>query len=339
MSVSMLCSMAGGIAFFLYGMWILRTHLEEAAGERMRRVLAGMTATPLRGLSAGIAVTAALQSSSAAMVILVGLVSANLLSLRQAAWLVFGANIGTTVTGQLLAFDLRALAPALAFCGIVLLLCGRGGWKRSGGCIGGLGLLFLGMGQMGAAMVPLGQQEGFRQVLTKCEQPFAGILAGSIFAAIIQSSSAAVGSLQALAGDGLLTLSQAMYQVFGQNIGTCATAFLALTGLKEGAGRKGEAEWEWSVAGRQAAARVALFHLLVNVIGTVFFTSFCQIFPAQRWVVALSPDDVPRQIANVHTFFNVGTMLMLAPFAERLAGWVEAVGSAPRRPKRGARGK
>ncbi len=322
MSVSILCSVLGGLAFFLYGMWMMRANLEAAAGERLARILEEMTSSPLRGLFAGIAVTMLLQSSSAVMVILIGLVSAGLLSLGQAIWLILGANIGTTVTGQLLAFDIGPLACLLAFVGIVLMLAGREGWKTAGGILGGIGLLFLGMEQMGAALAPLGQQEQMQDFLAKCCHPAAGILAGTSITAVIQSSSGAIGILQTLAREGLVTLDQCIYQVFGQNIGTCATAFLALLGTRRGEGRPGE---ERPGKGR-AARKVALLHLLVNVIGTVFFTAFCQLLPVVEWLEALTPGDVPRQIANVHTFFNVGTMVVVAPFGARLARWMEAAG-------------
>lgn len=321
MSVSALCSLAGGLAFFLYGMWMMRTNLEEAAGRRLSQMLGQMTATPLRGLLAGIGITALLQSSSAMMVILVGLTSSGLLTLGQAVWLILGANIGTTVTGQLLAFQTGPLASVLALVGILLMLGGKGLHKTAGGILGGVGLLFLGMEQMGAALLPLGQQEQFRGFLTNCRHPLAGILAGVLITAVIQSSSAAVGILQTLAREGLVTLDQSIYQVFGQNIGTCVTAFLALLGTgRRGGGLPGRGG---GLSGRGAALKVAVLHLLVNFIGTVFFTVFCQLLPAGQWIEALSPGDVPRQIANVHTFFNVGTMLLLAPFGTRLAGFVE----------------
>lgn len=319
MSVSILCSVLGGLAFFLYGMWIMRANLEAAAGERMARILREMTASPWRGLLAGIAVTVLLQSSSAVMVILIGLVSSGLLSLGQAIWLILGANIGTTVTGQLLAFDIGPLASVLAFLGIVLMLGGKGGFHTAGGILGGVGLLFLGMEQMGAALAPLGQQEQMQGFLAKCCHPAAGILAGTCITAVIQSSSGAIGILQTLAREGLVTLDQCIYQVFGQNIGTCATAFLALLGIRRGAKKAGE---------RSAAWKVALLHLLVNLIGTAFFTVFCQLLPVAGWMEALAPGDVPRQIANVHTFFNVGTMLVMAPFGERLARRLEAAGGS-----------
>ena len=332
MSVSILCSLLGGLAFFLYGMWMMRDGLEEAAGERLSKILREMTASPLRGLFAGIVVTALLQSSSAMMVILIGLMSARLLTLGQTIWLILGANIGTTVTGQLLAFDIGPLASVLAFAGILLMLCAKEGLKYAGSIAGGLGLLFLGMEQMGAALLPMGQTTVFRQLLTKCDHPFAGILAGVVLTAVIQSSSAAVGILQTLAREGLITLGQSIYQVFGQNIGTCATAFLALLGTGGAAGRAGKDGR--GAAGRKAAetpgkgvaVKVALLHLLVNLIGTVIFTVFCALLPAEQWIAALSPGNVPRQIANVHTLFNVGTMLALAPFGEKLAGWVEKAG-------------
>ena len=223
MSIHSFFSLLGGLALFLYGMQMMSTNLEAAAGSRMKQILERLTANRFLGVFVGAGITAIIQSSSATTVMVVGFVNSQLMTLKQAVWIIMGANIGTTVTGQLIALDIGAIAPLIAFAGVALILFVKQKKVQfAGGIIAGLGILFLGMGMMSAAMIPLRDSQHFVNLMTKFSNPFLGILAGAAFTAIIQSSSASVGILQALAVSGLIGLDSAVFVLFGQNIGELA---------------------------------------------------------------------------------------------------------------------
>lgn len=302
MSLALCLELLGGLSLFLYGMQMMSTNLEAAAGNRMKDILERLTANRFLGVLVGASITAIIQSSSATTVMVVGFVNAGLMKLNQAVWLIMGANIGTTITGQLIALDVGLYAPLLAFAGVVMILFIK---KRKvnniGGIIAGLGVLFIGMGMMSDAMLPLRDSEVFVSLMTKFSNPLLGILAGAVFTAIIQSSSASVGILQALAMSGLIGLDGAVFVLFGQNIGTCITAVLAAIGT-----------------GRNAK-RTTVIHLLFNMIGTVVFVVICLTTPFVPLMVSLVPENPAAQIANVHTVFNITTTLLLLPFGNLLA--------------------
>ena len=302
MSIQSFFSLLGGLALFLYGMQMMSTNLEAAAGSRMKQILERLTANRFLGVIVGAGITAIIQSSSATTVMVVGFVNSQLMTLKQAVWIIMGANIGTTVTGQLIALDIGAIAPLIAFAGVALILFVKQKKVQfSGGIIAGLGILFLGMGMMSAAMIPLRDSQHFVNLMTKFSNPFLGILAGAAFTAIIQSSSASVGILQALAVSGLIGLDSAVFVLFGQNIGTCITAVLA------------------SIGANRDAKRTTLIHLIFNVIGTTVFTLICLVSPFTQWMASFTPDNPAAQIANVHTLFNIITTLLLLPFGTQLA--------------------
>lgn len=302
MSMGMAFGLLGGLALFLYGMQMMSVNLEAAAGSRMKHILERLTANRFLGVCVGAGITAVIQSSSATTVMVVGFVNSGLMTLKQAVWIIMGANIGTTVTGQLIALDIGELAPLIAFIGVALILfVKRKNVQFAGGIIAGLGILFIGMGMMGDAMVPLQESEAFVNLMTRFSNPFLGILAGAVFTAIIQSSSASVGILQALAVSGLIGLDSAVFVLFGQNIGTCITAALA------------------SIGASRDAKRATLIHLLFNVIGTAVFTTVCIMWPLTGLVGSFTPDNPAAQIANIHTLFNVMTTLLLLPFGAHLA--------------------
>ena len=302
MSVSGLLSLLGGLALFLYGMQMMSSGLEAAAGSKMKLILERLTANRFLGVFVGAGITAIIQSSSATTVMVVGFVNSQLMTLKQAVWIIMGANIGTTVTGQLIALDIGAIAPLIAFAGVALILFVKQKKVQfAGGIIAGLGILFLGMGMMSAAMIPLRDSQHFVNLMTKFSNPFLGILAGAAFTAIIQSSSASVGILQALAVSGLIGLDSAVFVLFGQNIGTCITAVLA------------------SIGANRDAKRTTLIHLIFNVIGTTVFTLICLVSPFTQWMASFTPDNPAAQIANVHTLFNIVTTLLLLPFGTQLA--------------------
>ena len=296
MSFTYLMGLLGGLALFLYGMQMMSDGLESAAGNKMKTILEKLTANRFVGVFVGALITAIIQSSSATTVMVVGFVNSGMMTLRQAVWIIMGANIGTTITGQLIALDVGELAPLIAFLGVAAMVFIKNEKvKYIGEIFAGLGILFIGMDMMGNAMKPLAESEKFVGLLTTFENPILGILAGAVFTAIIQSSSASVGILQALAGSGVIGLSSAAYVLFGQNIGTCITAFLA------------------SVGTSRNAKRTTVIHIMFNVFGTIVFTVLCLATPLTAMVEGWTPGDAPKQIANLHTLFNIVTTLLLLP--------------------------
>ena len=302
MGITDVLSLFGGLALFLYGMQMMSTGLEAAAGNRMKSILEKLTSNRIKGVLVGAAITAVIQSSSATTVMVVGFVNSGLMTLKQAVWVIMGANIGTTITGQLIALDIGAIAPLFAIAGVAAIMFVKNEKVHHISSIfAGLGILFMGMDMMGAAMSPLKDSEAFISLMTKFDNPLIGILVGALFTAVIQSSSASVGILQALASTGMIPLSSAVFVLFGQNIGTCITAVLASIGMKVN------------------AKRTTVIHLLFNIIGTVLFTVICLVTPYVQWIEALTPGDAVAQIANAHTVFNIVTTILLLPFGTYMA--------------------
>lgn len=301
MSAESVFILFGGLALFLYGMHMMSSNLEVIAGHRMKAILEKLTANRFLGVFVGAAITAIIQSSSATTVMVVGFVNSGLMTLKQAVWIIMGANIGTTVTGQLIALDIGMVAPLIAFIGVVPAVFIKNKKLQSlGGILAGLGILFIGMNLMSESMMPLRSSELFINMMTQFKNPVIGILTGMVFTAVIQSSSASVGILQALAVSGLIGLDGAVYVLFGQNIGTCITAVLA------------------SLGANRNAKRTTLIHLLFNIIGTVCFLLVSAFTPFTEWMKAVT-DNPAAQIANVHTIFNITTTLLLLPFGNLLA--------------------
>lgn len=301
MKLTNLFSMLGGLALFLYGMNMMSNGLEMAAGDKMKTILEKLTSNRILGVLVGALVTAIIQSSSATTVMVVGFVNSGLMSLTSAVWVIMGANIGTTITGQLIAIDITTIAPLIAFIGVAMIVFFKSQKLDAiGGVIGGLGILFIGMETMSSAMVPLRTMPEFVGLISKFQNPFIGILVGALFTALIQSSSASVGILQALAKSGVMTLSSSIYVLFGQNIGTCITSVLASIGTSKN------------------AKRTTIIHLSFNIIGTVLFVTISMLFPFADLVQSLTPSNVAAQIANVHTIFNVTTTLLLLPIGTKL---------------------
>lgn len=302
MGITDVLALLGGLALFLYGMQMMSTGLEAAAGNRMKSILEKLTSNRVKGVLFGAAITAVIQSSSATTVMVVGFVNSGLMTLKQAVWVIMGANIGTTITGQLIALDIGAIAPLFAIAGVgAIMFIKSEKVHHISSIFAGLGILFMGMDMMGAAMSPLKESEAFISLMTKFDNPLLGILVGALFTAVIQSSSASVGILQALASTGMIPLSSAVFVLFGQNIGTCITAVLASIGMKVN------------------AKRTTVIHLLFNIIGTVLFTVICLVTPYVTWIEAMTPGDPVAQIANAHTVFNIVTTLLLLPFGTHMA--------------------
>ena len=302
MKLTDLIGLLGGLGLFLYGMQMMSNGLEAAAGNRKKKILEKLTANRFLGVVVGAVITAVIQSSSATTVMVVGFVNSGMMTLQQAVWIIMGANVGTTITGQLIALDVGAIAPLFAFIGVAFIVFLKNEkLHHYGKIIAGLGILFIGMDMMSAAMVPLRESETFVNIITRFSNPVLGILAGAIFTAIIQSSSASVGILQALASSGVIGLPQAVYVLFGQNIGTCITAVLA------------------SIGTSRVAKRTTIIHLLFNIIGTTLFTIICILTPFTTLVEGFTPNNVSAQIANMHTIFNITTTILLIPFGTYLA--------------------
>lgn len=242
--------MLGGLALFLYGMSMMSEGLESMMGQRMAYVLERLTDTKWKAVFVGIIITALIQSSSAMTVMLIGFVNAKLMPLQRAVWVILGANIGTTITGQMLTLDIARYAPFLAIIGVILIFTSH--YQNIGQAIGGIGLLFMGLDMMSLSMEPLKNSTFFLSLLQYATHPIFGIFIGSLFTGIIQSSSASIGILQALARQGIVTLEQAAYLIFGFDIGTCVTGLIA------------------SLSGHKNSQRLALFHLIINILVQLF---------------------------------------------------------------------
>ena len=295
MNASIVLGLLGGLALFLYGMQMMSSGLEAAAGNRMKGILERLTSNRLLGVAVGAVITAVIQSSSATTVMVVGFVNSGMMSLKQAVWVIMGANIGTTITGQLIALDVGAIAPLFAFVGVAMIVfLKKPQLHHYGSILAGLGVLFIGMEMMGTSMEPLREMPAFVNMVSTFSNPLVGIAVGAIFTAIIQSSSASVGILQALAVSGVVGLDTSVYVLFGQNIGTCITAVLAAIGTSRN------------------AKRTTVVHLSFNIIGTILFTILCQVTPLVPFMQSLT-DNPAAQIANMHTLFNVVTTLLLLP--------------------------
>lgn len=302
MKFSYLLGLLGGLALFLYGMQMMSDGLEGAVGNKMKKVLATLTANRFIGVLAGALITAVIQSSSATTVMVVGFVNSGMMTLSQAVWIIMGANIGTTITGQLVALDVGMLAPLFAFIGVAMIMFIKNPKSHHiGKVLAGFGVLFIGMDMMGSAMAPLQDSPAFVSLMTSFTNPLLAIIAGALFTAIIQSSSASVGILQTLASNGLISFNSSVFVLFGQNIGTCITAVLASIGMNKN------------------AKRTTVIHLLFNIIGTIIFTTVCLLFPLADIVGSFTPDSPAAQIANMHTIFNIVTTILLIPFGQYLA--------------------
>ena len=306
MGVELLLGLLGGLALFLYGMQMMSTNLEAAAGNKMKQILERLTSNRFLGVLVGAVITALIQSSSATTVMVVGFVNSGLMTLNQAVWVIMGANSGTTITGQLIALDIGALAPLIAFIGVAILVFVKNKkLQHIAGIVAGIGVLFIGMDMMSSAMSPLRDEPQFVELMTRFSNPLLGILVGAGFTALIQSSSASVGILQALAMSGVIDLHSAVFVLFGQNIGTCITAVLA------------------SIGTTRNAKRATAIHLLFNIIGTAIFVVISLVTPFTDFMIRMAPGNPMAQIANVHTTFNLVTTILLLPFGTMLVKAVE----------------
>jgi phosphate:Na+ symporter len=286
MDYKMIFQLLGGLGLFVYGMKLMGDGLQKAAGEKLKRMLEVLTTNKFLAVLVGAGVTSIIQSSSATTVMIVGFVNAGLMNLFQAAGVIMGANIGTTMTAQLIAFKLTDIAPfILAIGAILVLFCKKKKTRDIGEIILGFGILFVGMSMMEVSMRPLSELNSFKNlIIVLGKHPFMGVLVGLGMTATVQSSSATIGILMALAANSSISLVVALPILFGDNIGTCATALLA------------------SIGTTKNAKRAALIHLIFNVTGTIIFMSA---FKLVLKIVPMFGGDIQRQIANAHTLFNV----------------------------------
>ena len=300
MSIQNFLLFAGGIGLFLFGIKFMGDGLELAAGSKLKKLLEVLTSNRFLAVLVGFVVTAVIQSSSATTVMVIGFVNAGLMNLTQAVGVIMGANIGTTVTSVLIALDLTDIAPLAIFIGVILMIFFKKKMTTHiGQIICGFGLVFLGMSTMSSSMEPLRDFQPFQDFIINANNPFMGVMIGLVMTGIIQSSSATIGILQALAGQGLVPIEFAVYVLYGMNIGTCVTALISTAGTKVN------------------SKRAAVIHLLFNIIGTGIFMLITAYTPYIELLKMIS-DSTMVQISAAHIIFNVVSTVVLFPFANVL---------------------
>ncbi|MFC1665761.1 Na/Pi cotransporter family protein [Pseudomonadota bacterium] len=313
----------GGLAMFLFGMEQMSEGLKSAAGDTLKDVLSRLTKNRFMGALTGAFVTAVLNSSSVTTVLVVGFISAGFMTLSQSVGVIMGANIGSTFTAQIVAFNVTQYALILVAIGFLMLFAGKSeNTRHYGSMVMGLGLVFYGMGVMGDAMLPLRDYQPFLDLMVRMENPLLGILVGAIFTGLVQSSAATTGIAIVMASSGLISLTAGIALAFGSNIGTCVTAVLA------------------SIGKPVEAVRAAIVHIIFNIAGVLLWVLF--IPQLADFIVSISPSspelsgntrmaaEVPRQIANAHTVFNVANTLLFIGFTTFFARLVEKL--VPERP-------
>ena len=287
----------GGLGLFLYGMNLMGDGLQKSAGSKLKRIIELLTSNVIMGVLVGMVVTMVIQSSSATTVMVVGFVNAGIMSLTQAIGVIMGANIGTTITAQLVSLDVDFLAPVALGIGIVIyMFSNKPKHKNIAEILIGFGILFTGMDFMKEAVKPLAGYQGFTDMLLSFgHHPILGVLMGFAITAIVQSSSASMGMLIALASQGLIPITAALPILYGENIGTCVTSLIS------------------SIGASRNARIAAIMHLTFNVLGSMIFM-FILSKPIVAIVTAIDPTDAARQIANAHTLFNILNVIVLLPF-------------------------
>ena len=301
MNIENLLSLIGGLGLFLYGMTVMGESIEKAAGAKMRSFLDFFTKNRFIGMLSGMLFCAIVQSSSATTVMVVSFVNAGLMNLVQAAGVIMGANVGTTITSQLVAFNLSQAAPVFLMLGVIVtMFCKNNKVKQIGEVVLGFGVLFMGLSLMSGSMEGMKESPFVVELLHGINNPFLGILIGFVITAIIQSSSVTVSIVLLMAQQGLLPLWICFYIILGCNIGSCTTALLA------------------SISGNKDAKRAAMIHFLFNVMGTIVIAAILLV--GESWVEAgirgISGDNIGRCVANAHTFFKVFQVIILFPFAK-----------------------
>lgn len=304
MSFEIILSMAGGLGLFLFGMTVMSESIEKVAGAKLRSILEMFTTNRFTGLVVGIIFTGIIQSSSACTVMVVSFVNSGLMSLYQAAGVIYGANIGTTITSQLVSFNLSEAAPIILLAGVLTMMLGKGkqNAEKIGEVIVGFGILFMGLSGMSGAMEGMKDSPGVMQLLSSLHSPILAVLMGTVLTAIIQSSSVTVSIVLLMANEGLLGLPISLFIILGCNIGACASALLA------------------SMTGKKDAKRAAMIHFLFNVIGTVLF--YIILIVGMEYVIdgimSISGGNAGRFVANAHTIIKIFQVIMLFPFSNAI---------------------
>lgn len=301
MAISIILGLMGGLGLFLYGMKLMSDGLEKVAGAKMRSILEFFTKNRFIGMLVGMVFTAIVQSSSATTVMVVSFVNSGLMTLMQAAGVIMGANIGTTITSQLIAFDLAEWAPLFIMIGVIMLMfCKKQRTKRLGDVILGFGILFMGLASMSSAMSVLRETEHIANILGSLTNHYLAILVGFAITAVLQSSSATVGIVLLLATQGLLNIQICFFIILGCNMGSCVSALIA------------------SLGGKKDAKRAAWIHFLFNIIGSAIILVFLTVAlqPITDFIVSISGDSVARQVANAHTITKVVEVIILFPFIQ-----------------------
>lgn len=300
MNAGTLLALAGGLGLFLLGMRLMSEGIEKAAGAKLRSILEFFTTNRLTGMLVGVVFTGIIQSSSACTVMVVSFVNAGLMNLYQAAGVIFGANIGTTVTSQLVSFNLSEIAPVILLAGVLILMFSKNrNITKFAEIIVGFGVLFLGLNNMSIAMSGLKENPRIVQLFASLTNPFLAVLLGTVLTAVIQSSSVTVSIMLLMANQGLLELPICMYTILGCNIGACTSALLT------------------SMTGNKDAKRAAMIHFSFNVIGTILMFAALQIAlePIMNAILAISSGNPGRFVANTHTLFKVVQVMVLLPFS------------------------
>ena len=297
-TLEMILTLLGGLGVFLIALKIMSENLESVAGNKLKNVFNKISSNRFAGIAVGTGVTAVIQSSSATTVMVVGFVNAGVMTLKQATAIIMGANIGTTVTAQIVALQslpVTAFFAALACVGAFMTMLGKDKVNRAGQIVGSIGMIFVGLDVMSAAMSSFSGSETVTNVMASISNPFLLLLIGMVITAIIQSSSATTSILITMAGAGLMTLENAIFITLGINIGTCITAVLASIGA--------------TVNGKRAS----VIHLMFNVFGSLVFFILALCLPIDEWLQAAFPE-IETQIAMFHTIFNVTTTILLVGF-------------------------
>ncbi|MDE6740563.1 MAG: Na/Pi cotransporter family protein, partial [Lachnospiraceae bacterium] len=299
MDISIILSMAGGLGLFLYGMRIMSDSIEKVAGARLRGILERLTTNRFTGILVGIFFTAVIQSSSACTVMVVSFVNSGLMTLTQAAGVIFGANIGTTVTALLVSFKLEKVAPVILLAGVLIIMfCKKQKISRWGEVIIGFGVLFMGLGSMSGAMAGMKDSPAVLHMFASLQSPILAVILGAVLTAVIQSSSVTVSIMVLLANQGMMSMDIGMFVILGCNIGACTSAVLA------------------SLSGKKDAKRAAAIHLIFNVIGTiiVYIIFLFSVGPIVDVLTVMAGNNLGRVVAYAHILIKVFQVIIMMPF-------------------------
>ena len=301
MNITDLFLVLGGLGLFFLGMKLMGDGLELAAGNKLRVLLEKITANKYLGMLVGLVVTAVIQSSSATAAMVVGFTNAGLMELSQTVGILFGSKIGTCMTSVLLSFDMKSIVPLFIFLGvIVIMFVKKNNYKYYGQIFAGFGILFYGMTVMSDALKSLNSDGMIDNILKSVDNPFIGLLLGVLITAIIQSSSASVGILMALGAAGAIGIEQAIFMVYGMNLGACMPAFLSAMGAKRN------------------AKQVAILNMLITLFGVLLLLPLTMILPVSSTIESIFPNNISAQISASHIFFNVVNMVVFLPFSNLL---------------------